>query len=1124
MCTNKYTLDLVTLMNKSEIDDMKSENNFIEIFHETPEGWKRDCYNRSELLRLLQIDWDDTITFWNDGSSKNRVKAVYKFPYSGEFFTEDSVRLLTLSHFNQFRKVDCNEYALGSYFFQSSLHGEKRTVCKLEPLIELSNTDSVNIQDEGILSIQLRKIPEEIFERPLEVTQQEKELIRLEQEQGDISMVDKEESSSEKKQRHAEERERVFSRLYASREYDVNSLPFESHIFQRDRVVVYNIETNDITLEQWLLVNNFDPSIYTRLHRYISNLIDLDKKTDQDLISYGLSESEADLILSKYLYDQIDLDNTFKHCYTVREIPSMPNRYYERYCFTSPKTPEDIFFKTPNKRIEYRGFHHIGPYRAAETKLLSSDSLTFKITADQYSYIFGLFLLDNKYNCYVVKQNGESIASKIATLSTNVGPHPVNHFTMEQFIRTSALVFLLLTDIDINDEVLSLIKLLSMNISKTMLFVVYEEYISTLLMGNNNQENINNVYNRVLRLFNNDDIHKILGEFDDNYIIEKNMFLILLLKYISYNHIYNEDENSTAILKLANRSFGGFYKDIKNNNPMNLILQNSKLSADQMIEAIKILHDSFNVDYQSENNLYSTMITYSSFENYIPLANLFFDNNVDPIADDDNLSTLHRAAIQGDSAAPLVKWLIEKGADVNRVGTTGDIIANPFELVAYLSHNDMIPTSKQVLRLLKNAGSRVDRSPYETLKKDEEGGIQNIIYNIVYIVLNLKTREEFDFVCNYISFLNDVNITFKGYYNFLTAFINCAFFSEFEDENDLDTFMNILQEKGFDFKQVDDNGYTPALFALSHKEYILPNFILQIIERDPSVVSIHSTKNISILQRCIEHGDEHLQIVETVASTDMNEVFNYFTVTNKDSTTYNSHAIKYAYQMSENENISNEIYNYLLKVSKMNDFYFSLSNNEIPISSEEFKSLFFSAESSQKLKRLLSVDIFESNILIVMIKACANNKLSDDNDFKNFENLVELYLLEGGNINLQDAIKASVLFWAVTKEYPLRVIKYLIKKGCNPDLPGSQSVLSLADRINVNDSYQDVVDYLESKGASRFESFTENEEENNEEEEYESAYFRHREEDEEEEEVRNISNVRRNLFGFKDLNSIKKYY
>ena len=49
MCTNKYSLDLVTLMNKGEISDMKSENNFVEIIYETPTGWQRDCYNRSEL-------------------------------------------------------------------------------------------------------------------------------------------------------------------------------------------------------------------------------------------------------------------------------------------------------------------------------------------------------------------------------------------------------------------------------------------------------------------------------------------------------------------------------------------------------------------------------------------------------------------------------------------------------------------------------------------------------------------------------------------------------------------------------------------------------------------------------------------------------------------------------------------------------------------------------------------------------------------------------------------------------------------------------------------------------------------------------------------------------------------
>jgi hypothetical protein len=1103
MCTNKYSLDLVTLMNKGEINDMKSENNFVEIIYETPTGWQRDCYNRSELLRSLQSKWEDTITFWGEGDSKDRVKAVFKFPYSGEYFTEDSIRLLSLPYFTQFYKVDCNEYKLGSYFRQSSWHGLQYKVCKLEPLIELQNTQNINLQDPGILSIQLREIPEEIYEQSSDITEEEKALVLREQEESDRVRSEQErredippETSVERRERHELARERVFSRLFSQREYKSEIFPLLPHVFQRDRIVVYNNITNNITLQEWLQSNNFSVDIVNNLQSHLGNLDDLKSKTEEQLMSYGLSEEDANMVLSKYTYSLIDLDNTYNNCYTAKEAPGMPNRYYERYCFDSTKTAEEIFFKTPMNRLEIRGFHHTSDnsFAATETKLyVTDDHMIFKITAGNVFYTFGLFLIDNKFYCNTLNQNGDFVVTQIAALPNMIGSQPINQYTSEQFMRTCSLVFLLLSDIETTVEVISLVKVLSMGMSRVEMLNVYDEYVSNLF-NNADETTIENVYNTIVNMYKNDIIQGTLGQFDDDYIITKNMFLILLLKYMKYEQI-NQGENS--ILHLASKNFGSVYKNKNDYNPIHLILQNLNLSSSQMIELVNILHNDFNVPFDSDVNLYATLITHSAFENHLPLANLFFDNNLDPTVDVNGISILHRAAIQGDVAASLVQWLIQKGADVNRVGRTGDIIANPFEMVYYLFHNDLIPESKKVLRLLKRAGGTISRTPFETIAKDDQGDISQIFYNIVYMMLNMRSREEYDFFMNYISFLNDVNITFKGYYNLLTAFCASAFFNTNSLPGDLENFLNILETKGFNFAQVDNNGYTPAMFLIVQK--FLPDVVSQILDRDTSVISVRSVKDESLLQKCIENGDDYLPIVEKIVLVDVNEVFQYFTITTPSNGTEQSHAIKYSHSLSVNKNSSIAIYKFLSKCNNMNDFYLNIISNEISISSEEFSNLFFANKTPNTLKNLLSVDIFESNILMIVLKANLKHKFTDDNDFELFRKLVDFYLLEGGDINYLDRLEFNALSWAITYKYPLRIIQYLMSKNSNPDIPGTTSALVLADRANENDNYRDVINYLERQGATRFTTSVSDREEEDV-EDFEETYFRHREESEEESE------------------------
>ena len=1154
MCTNKTSLDLVTLMDLNEINEMKSLNDFVEIIYETPNGYKRDCYNRTELLKSVPSTWGETNTFWNDGNSENRIKGVYKLPYSGDFITEDSMRLLSLKHFNTFRKVECSNNAIGTYKFVSSIHGGSFSVCKLEPLVEV-NEDDVDIKDQGILTVQLREIPQTIQEDSDELTENEQELIRQEQEIGDARMRDTTETEFEREQRHKYERERVLARINAAKEYRDENMPLKTHYYQRDRVIVESIENNgSLTLEQWLTQNNFPSHVYQKLSPTMQQVTDLRGNNKQDLILLGLSESDADMVLSKYYYDQIDFLDTFKFCYTAREFPGMPNRYYEKYCFDRALTPEEIFFQTPRNRIEYRGFHHAGGYHASETKLFVGDQTLFKISTDSFSYTFMLYNDANVYKTFVVKQNGSFVIGKIATLSKYYGDHPINQFTREQFLRTSALLFIILKDLETTPELLSLYKVLSMGLNKESFLSVYSSYLEEFFSKDTEQANITNLYNKILKFYKNVAVQSVLGEFDNNYFIIKNMMLILWLEYLPYNLIYNEDANDLNVMfNVIEKTHGASYLDKNKNNALNFILKNKNISAQEMINLLNVFNDSFNLEFQSEQNLYSTMISYSNPDLYVDLATFLFSKDLDPTVDVDELSILHRATLKGDKALALVQWLINKGADVNRIGRLEYIEANPIEMCGYLAHNKLIPKSANIVSALQNAGAEFIRTPYQTLIKNSEGEIENIVYNLVYIIVNIKTQEEYEFIREYIKYIPDINLTYRGFYNLLTAFLISKFFENIYKTNDPDVYTPIISEyvsglddKSFKFDQVDNKGNTPALFALLEK---MPQDIVYIIlGMDISVIEKHNNADVSILQKCIEFGDNYLEIVEAILETNVDEVFKFFTLADNSKT----HAIKYAKSLIP----QSSIYQLLLSCSVKNDFFIQVSQKDFPLGSEQFQS-FFLDDDSAAIQNLLSVNLLKQNLLMMVLQAYVYSKFTSA-DFNEFKNLVNRYLEQGGDINYRDDTKYTILHSAVFYKYPVNVLAFLLSKGIIVNsVDDDISPLSLAERRNTNGDYADAIAYLESKGFERFERM-QPANEIDEDDAEDEAYFRHieeeqkgseeneedeedeeedddedededdeedEEEDEDEEEEGSPRSVRRRLFfGFQDLNRIKKYY
>lgn len=1111
MCTNKSSLDLVTLMDKYNVDELRDNNDFIEIISQNDGTWVRECYSRTELQNMSN-HWFNTNTFWMDGEADNRVKAVYKLPWTGEFITEDSYRLLLLSHFNTFYKQDCGPRKIGTYFVMSALHGSEENVCKLIPLIR--NDDGSN---DHVINASLPRIPDNISEEDISEQEYQK-LLQEEYKKGDDKIVEekKEETEQEKKERRALEMERVKSKIAVKYSYNPSNFPKETISYKLDRVVNYNLENNVFDLKEWLKNNGIE-SIYSKLSPIITNLWELQNYNNPaPLVELGIPEEDVKFMVTKALFDVIDYDYRYNHCFTITERPDVSTTYYEKFCFQNNLTPNQLFFEMPAKRIETRGFNNINGYENVYTKLYTHNLnfMLFNFVHKNIKFTFILEQSDEKYICLVAYNiNNQMVIKEIGSMDRIISSTLiVNQYTKEQFLRTCALVFFMLSDAVDNpsSETLTLIKLLSMGINKRELLNVYYSYIELL-----HQQGEQDVFSLVLKFFKNTPIHDVLGEYDDNYSIIKNMFMLLLIKFIAFDKIYSDNPDEEVILNITMKALGSLYVDDNKNNLLNFVLMNETLSAKEIILLLDYINTNYNVSFDTENNLYSAMIKYIDPKDYVEIADYLYSKNQDPTVDVDNLSILHRACVKGDKALKFVNWLISKGADLKRDGEISNTISNPLEMVTNLYYNDYLPESKKLIQLLKNKGATIEKTPYETLKKDNQGNILELVYDINYITANIDSEEELIFVLDYVKYMSDVNTTFRGY-NLLFSYLSSSY-SNSVDENNIEEFnqyidntikyLDLLSSKGFDYTAKSPTGETPFLFSIKKE---LPSQVsVQILSKDISVSNIGDNEK-TPLQLCIEKGDEYLEIVTDIIDNDWKEAFRTFQV---DEQTFN--AISYAKYNIERWDESKDIYDYLLIAFEDDyDILYKLNNpteeGGIKISDRKFKELFLENITVEKLRNYFVTSETGENTIISIVNCLYANPFENMINWRIFKQMLTFYLNQGGDINYKDSYGCTALNYALSKGYPLFVIKFFIEKGANVNNRCMNKFpLDIAlEKNNVID-YQSVVNLLSSKGARKSEVEQKEERDYNDHEEdndlfaEDERYFQHMEEDEEEEENSN---------------------
>lgn len=149
-CENNEDILFTDDFSFNETSDVnKLGSNYVEIISKQGNKFSKYCFLRNQLLDILNQDSVvNYTTLWGNGSLDERFKPVFKNPYLGNYFTQESLYFLSAPTFKTFQSVDCDDIEIGTYFGVSTIHGTENTVCRLIPLIEINKEEADIIAEE----------------------------------------------------------------------------------------------------------------------------------------------------------------------------------------------------------------------------------------------------------------------------------------------------------------------------------------------------------------------------------------------------------------------------------------------------------------------------------------------------------------------------------------------------------------------------------------------------------------------------------------------------------------------------------------------------------------------------------------------------------------------------------------------------------------------------------------------------------------------------------------------------------------------------------------------------------------------------------------------------------------
>jgi ankyrin repeat protein len=1006
MCTNKNLfVDMYSLMTKETINEMIEDNSFVEIIYKLNNTWRRECHNRNELLKIILKPLNETTTIWNNGRVDDRVKAVYKLPYTGEYIIEDAIRYLSCPWFKSFLKVECQTQEIGTYFGVSMMHGSPQSICKLVPLIEVTdNLENLNFNDPSILKIQLPKLPEYIWtidDAPDEFPEEKQAL----EQSNKSAPVD--ENLVQKTQRQNEVRTISRTKKIAELEYDDNKLEKETKIYKVDRLVISTV-LPDIS-------NPHDPS---------------------------LNEME---------YLLLQIINSFKNVYTVKERPEIEPRYSEKYYFVTPKSPEEIFFNMDKNRIEKRCLDN--NTSSCKNKLVcyideqyNLHDFSYKTTLNngqKYKAHFTLheeedddmFSVKLAYDS-ILEGNIDNYQLNIFSFNKFFNNQPVNQFTKEQYMRIAGLLYLITHPVlskDLQPGIKNLLTLLSMGID-----------IKTVFLKNSTSSNLSDA----IDLYKNIEIHNILSRFDDYYNITKNLILFYYLEKEVFANIYNPDlanEDYPAILSLIPTNVLSSIVDSDEYTALHYIIFNEELTLQQVKKILIVLKDEFNMDFSistPENLITSLLIhrkIYTDDEEYIndltSLIQFLIENGVDVNNCRTNISNLHRAIRNGDVLYDIVKLLIDNGADINAISSINYTNITPLEFAQYYSEINEIPSCDRIIELLASK-SALKRSRYATLEKENNEVVYNI-YKITDLIKESSTDEEVNFIILNIDQIASENKIYEK--DNVDDTLMTALLKSHSAKHDLEKFKTLFEyllNKGYDI-----NYKTSRTLIHLSIYYRLPMTVIDFILSFNPDINIKGLRETDTpLTTCMFVGDQYFELFKKLINMGA-EIKPYI---------YESAKI---YLHAHNR--CRNIYNYLLRYQVKPYIIQGFINRTTPISF---------LQSSIKLLDLFTVDQSNRNYFQGLLIGY-HNVFSERPYMESFKQLYNLYIKKGGDPNYVDNFGNTVLTTAIINKTDYHLIKYLIEE-VNIDVHTvTIADYSLIDLASQHENYSQVISLLQNHGV-----------------------------------------------------------
>lgn len=783
----------------------------------------------------------------------------------------------------------------------------------------------------------------------------------------------------------------------------------------------------------------------------------------------------------------------YKYSYTVN---INMYSYSETYNFTETKTLDQIAFNMSTSRVEERKLKNCSSELFVDlSKNICGMYIDINSVNTQYT---AKFLLKSNNQDYTVSIEDDTLyeneEKNIINFTKEFLGSPVNQFTKEQYIRLAAVLWVIQNPyIDFeNDDYKTLLELLVMGMPIKQEMTHYNSYFLDS--------------DQTITFLKNINIMEILGKFDEEFAITKNIFLLEYLDLVDFDSIYKvenldideiykvEDNTVTTLydnnIALNQNTICNFFSrentptartSRENYTAMHKIIQNNKLTNKQKKILLYIMVKDYGMSFniRDPENLLTTMMK-NRISNMFDFAGYLIKNGSYVEQNNYFLPNIHQALLKGDRNYDLVKLFIDNGSDLSKeINFDKYILVNvtPLEMAQYFYDN----TSQRCIKLLREKSNLSVRNRYYThsefrsittsVRDVSNNNIMELNiqapkdspYNLTDMIIEADTEQEF----NYINYeinrrgSNRIRDVEDNGENVMTALLSSHLAKDNNFNNQFKQIYLTIINNRFPINEPYKN-FRPIEMAINTLDVDKVLCMFDISSNiDVNLPIIFSNEIKTLMNFCTLRGNIFLPVVQKLIEIGYN-------IRNSD--------YLFAKNFNKlNNNASTLIYSYLLKAKKDYSFIekiIKIKNNgssKLPLEFQRLKyinKLFFTGiyNFPQAVLNVLHRNMISEstpNLLPLL-----NKRESEYENFNFFKQVTKDYIDNGGDINYCDFLNRTLLWNAVVFWLPIHVIKYLIQDlGADVNSVDKHGLSILDVAYSKGKAYEDVISLLELYNA-----------------------------------------------------------